>query len=123
MKSYQPKLKKQATQFYFVAPPKHARFNGNDQRTALFKCMEVTLKHQPNCRLVRMKEVLDPDDESLVDEYGRYTNNGLYKYWASVDAVVHFNMQKHDIYLSRCRFFKKNVDMPNERPDADEDNK
>ena len=86
---------------YWAAPPHHRNFLNNPSRSKLLLSMESVFKLHDEIRIIRMKEIWNYDDNSLVDANGRFTIVGLDKYWQSVDAAVKFNALKREAYLAR----------------------
>ena len=76
-------------QLYFVVPPHHAQFTDNKARTRVASAMEVVCKEFTEVCIIRMKEIWNYGDKSLVDSHGYLTHQGLQTYWYSVDSAMH----------------------------------
>ena len=85
---------------YWAALPHHKNFNDNTMRTKFNNCIESVMKvHEGKMRLIKIKEIWDYNDISLVDRYGNLTSHGTQRYWAAVDAVFKFNVLKHESFI------------------------
>ena len=96
------KFKKEGyPQIYWVAPPHYSNFTNNWARSKMLGCLEVLLKNNKLIRLIRMKEIWDYENVNLVRRSGIMTEEGLDRYWSSIDAAVRFNAKKKEQFAIR----------------------
>ena len=88
-------------QLYFVILPHHALFTDNKARTRVTNAMEIVCKEFTEVRIIRMKEIRNYDDKTLVDSHGYLTHQGIQTYWYSVDSAVAFNAKKREWFLAK----------------------
>ena len=92
----------------WIAPPGHKGFGADDnvrQRkfTDCLLSLVVSAKYYNKMSVLKMVKFWNPEDTSLFDETEhRFTSEGLFHYWLSVDAAVKF----WDTLLSE-KFHKK----------------
>ena len=96
------KCKKEDTFFYWVAPPLHSCFSKsrNDLRVKFNLSLDSVIRTQPNMRIIRLKEMWDPNNSQLVVK-DRMTEVGLTTYWSAVDASFKFNSRRRNVYLAK----------------------
>ena len=85
---------------YWAAAPHHKNFDNNSLRTKFNNCLESVVKLFNNMRVIKMKEIWDFENASLVCK-GRFTSEGFDTYWKSIDSAVRFNVMKHEQFLRR----------------------
>ena len=92
-------------QIYWVQAVQHKFLPNNQARCKLNICMESVMKLYSTMRCIKLKEVWEYSDTYSVVN-GRFTPEGLSKYWKSIDSAIKFNVVKHDEFLT-CEKFRK----------------
>ena len=83
---------------YWAAAPHHKNFDNNSLCTKFNNCLESVFKLYSNMRVIKMKEIWDFKNSSLVCK-GHFTSEGFDTYWKSVEFAVRFNVMKHEQFL------------------------
>ena len=93
---------------YWSLAPLHCNFTDktNETRRKLNFCLESLLKGKPRMRLIKIKEIWDFNDKSLVKN-NCIMESGFYTYWRAVDAAFKFNACRHEIYLAKMKANQK----------------
>ena len=93
--------------FYWAAAPHHCNFLNGPQRAKFNNCLESVMKLYTNMRVLKMKEIWQYDNHHYIFQgSGAFSSYGLGKYWASIDAAVKYNVDKHEHFLIKDRFNK-----------------
>ena len=90
--------------FYWVAAPTHAYFSKdrNRLRVKFNLGLESVMrsKNYDNMRVIKIKEVWNTRDSSLVIN-DRMTEHGLSVYWRAVDATFQYNETRREIFVAK----------------------
>ena len=76
---------------YWMESPQHINFKNNWLRRKLNSVIQNEANRYLNIRITCMKKVWDAEDRSLFQN-NRFTATGLFKYWASIDNALEFNL-------------------------------
>ena len=96
--SLPPKLQLVQLQVYWVSCPLHVSKNDRVLRVKWNLVMESTLKQYQRMHMIKLKNIWDDVDSTLVVK-NNFTCDGLDRYWSAVDAAVEFNVHKHRDFL------------------------
>ena len=90
---------------YFCLVPMHVNFGHatNEIRKKFNLCLESLCKNSQDIRVIKMKEIWDFNDRSLISTIGRITDYGLDKYWDAVEAAFKFNALRHELFLAKVK--------------------
>ena len=94
-------VKEQFPMFYWATLPQHKYFQNRTIRAKFNNCLESVLKLHNNMRQLKMKEIWSYDNPHLVNMNGHVTSYRLSKYWASIDAALEFNVDRHEQFLCK----------------------
>ena len=96
------KVKKHEVFFYWISAPTHSLFSKdrNALRIKFNLSLESVIRHQPNMRIIRLKELWDPKNMKLV-VHDKLTDLGLTVYWNSIDAAFRFNETRREAFLAK----------------------
>ena len=82
----------------------HKDFYNGEIRHKFNLCLESVIKLYDSMRVIKLKEVWDPQNTNLV-VYGRMTATGELFYWRALDSAIRFNVGKRELFLAcnkRC---------------------
>ena len=83
-------LKSAYPNIFRCAVPHHKNFRDPALRTKFNICLISIIKMTPNMRIIKLKEIWDYADTTLVSN-GKITPEGEIAYWRSISASVKFN--------------------------------
>ena len=86
---------------YWSLLPLHSNFSEtkNNNRRKLNFCMESTLKGRSDMHVIKIKDIWNSHDKSLVKN-DNFTETGFYTYWRAIDAALKFNVLCHEMFLA-----------------------
>ena len=81
---------------YWVESPQHCNFNNNLSRRKMNSAIQAECSILDNSKIMRMKKVWNSDDEhAYLASHSRFTSDGIFKYWGSIDNALEFNDNKN----------------------------
>ena len=92
---------------YWCLAPLHVNFSDkkNEARKKWNFCLESLLKGHSDMRVIKLKEVWNFNDKSLI-AMNRFTDTGFYTYWRAVDPALKFNILRHELFLTKTKLWK-----------------
>ena len=75
---------------YWVEAPQHKSFHDNLERCKFNSVLQSLTGMKQNMKIIRMKKIWDENDSNLFRQ-GRFTADGLMRYWESIDNAIQFN--------------------------------
>ena len=80
---------------YWVEAPQHENFNNNLARRKMNSAIQAEASLQMDMSIMRMKKVWEPENSQLyLASHSRFTTEGIFKYWGSIDNALEFNDNK-----------------------------
>ena len=88
--------------FYWVSAPLHSYFSKdrNNLRVMFNLSLDSVICTQNNMRVVKIKELWDPKDSTLVIN-DWITEASMSCYWRAVDATVRYNINRRHLYMAK----------------------
>ena len=80
---------------YWVSAVHHKAFKNGPLCTKFNHCLEAAVRLYDNMRVIKIKEVWNFENISLVNN-NEMTPSGLSAYWKAVDASMHFNVKRNE---------------------------
>ena len=77
---------------YWMEAPQHIHFKNNMVHRKFNSVVQSETSRYQYMRIARMKKVWDAEDKHLFYD-GRFTPEGLMKYWGSIDNAIEFNIK------------------------------
>ena len=77
----------------WIALPTHKYFgqSNNRKRERQSEILSTTVKVHDDMSVLKMVKEWDPDNSNFyIYDSDRFTSEGLYHYWASVDSAIHY---------------------------------
>ena len=92
---------------YWCLAPMHVNFSDkkNEARKKWNFCLKSLLKGRSDMRVIKLKEVWNFNDKSLI-AMNRVTDTGFYTYWRAADTALKFNISRHELFLAETKLQK-----------------
>ena len=97
-------VRKNFPKIYWVECPQHCNFNNNLSRRKMNSVIQSECSLIDGMKIMRMKKIWDPEESQLyLPSHSRFTSDGIFKYWGSIDNAIEFNDNKLEEFLSSGR--------------------